>query len=80
MSTFHRYALGVLACLVVLAIFQLAPAQGDAAKGLQKWEYLTTDADSSKAMNEWGKQGWELVCVTKTRSDQPTVAYFKRSK
>jgi len=77
MSTFHRYGLGVLACLIVLAIFQFASAQKDAAKAVQKWEYL---AAGETEMNEYGEQGWELVCVTKTRPDHPAVSYYKRPK
>ena len=79
MSTFHRYVLGVLACLIVLVVFQFAPAQKDAAKSVQKWEY-TTSAPFPQQMNEYGEEGWELVCVSQTRPDHAGQAYFKRPK
>jgi hypothetical protein len=77
MSTFQRFGLGVFAFLIVLAMFRFAPAQKDAAKNVQKWEYLTA---GETEMNDYGEAGWELVCVTRTRSDQPAVAYYKRPK
>jgi hypothetical protein len=84
MSTFYRYGLAVLACIIVLAIFQFAPAQGDAAKAVQKWEYrvLVIETNTTKAkvdLSAYGEEGWELVCVTADKGEQPVV-YLKRPK
>ena len=43
---------------------------------MQKWEYMRKRASADK-MNIYGKQGWELVCVTLADPGSPQ-AYFKR--
>jgi hypothetical protein len=45
---------------------------------MQKYEYLCVSiagngAATTKQLNEYGKEGWELVCVV-----APTWHYFKR--
>ena len=44
------------------------------------WEYLTTPLlihNTAAILNNWGKQGWELVQVV-TGPEGGLVAYFKR--
>ncbi|KDA06136.1 hypothetical protein DC31_13195 [Microbacterium sp. CH12i] len=44
------------------------------------WEYLTTPLlihNTAAILNNWGKQGWELVQVI-TGPEGGLVAYFKR--
>lgn len=44
------------------------------------WEYLTTPLlihNTAAILNNWGKQGWELVQVIQGPEGGP-VAYFKR--
>ena len=44
------------------------------------WEYLTTPLlihNTAAILNNWGKQGWELVQVL-TGPEGGLVAYFKR--
>lgn len=44
------------------------------------WEYLTTPLfvhNTAAILNNWGKQGWELVQVV-TNAEGGLVAYFKR--
>lgn len=44
------------------------------------WEYLTTPLlihNTAAILNNWGKQGWELVQVVPGPEGGP-VAYFKR--
>ena len=44
------------------------------------WEYLTTPLlihNTAQILNNWGKQGWELVQVV-TNAEGGLVAYLKR--
>ncbi|MBV0895513.1 DUF4177 domain-containing protein [Microbacterium sp. NC79] len=44
------------------------------------WEYFTTPLlihNTAAILNNWGKQGWELVQVV-TNAEGGLVAYFKR--
>ena len=45
------------------------------------WEYLTTPLlihNTAAILNNWGKQGWELVQVVPGPDGQGLVAYLKR--
>ena len=45
------------------------------------WEYLTTPLliqNTAAILNNWGKQGWELVQVVPGPNPQNLVAYLKR--
>ena len=45
---------------------------------MQKWEYLTLSGYPDEyELNEYGKQGWELVCIV-TKGSLTGVAYLKR--
>lgn len=47
---------------------------------MTKWEYLTTPLlihNTAAILNNWGKQGWELVQVV-PGPEGGLVAYFKR--
>lgn len=43
---------------------------------MKRWEYLV-ETDPSK-LNEWGKEGWELVSVI--MKEQQVVHYLKRAE
>ncbi len=58
---------------------------------MARWEYLvwyldsTTEAESlTEDLNNYGKQGWELVAVASHGSsnypDRPLAAFFKKQK
>ncbi len=52
------------------------------AKAAQsQWEYtvVTTEAESSDVLAEYGAQGWELVAVVREAGTRATF-YFKRRK
>ncbi len=47
---------------------------------MTQWEYITTPLlvhNTAAILNNWGKQGWELVQVV-TGPEGGLVAYFKR--
>ena len=47
---------------------------------MQRWEYATTPLivhNTAAILNNWGKQGWELVQVVQG-PEGGLVAYFKR--
>lgn len=48
-----------------------------------KWEYLVTvlssdPFDDEREMDDYGREGWELVAVTPAGARRASVAYFKR--
>jgi len=47
----------------------------------QAWEYLvvTTEAESTAVLAEYGSQGWELVAVVREFGTRATF-YFKRRR
>jgi hypothetical protein len=68
----RRPLLWIVAVIVALiAGWELASAQGEKEKAVQKWEYkildggksATPDGDYGNSLNELGKDGWELVGV-----------------
>jgi len=58
----------------------LAPADEGAEPAMTTWEYLTTPLvihNTAAILNNWGKQGWELVQVVQG-PEGGLVAYLKR--
>ena len=50
---------------------------------MTKWEYKTVPIPphiAAEVMNNWGDDGWELVCVFSPPEVGGTIAYFKRQK
>ena len=48
---------------------------------MQTWEYMTTPLlihNTAAILNNWGKQGWELVQVVPGPNPENLVGYFKR--
>lgn len=50
---------------------------------MTKWEYATVPVPphvAAEILNNWGEDGWELVCVFSPPDVGGTVAYFKRPR
>ena len=48
---------------------------------MQKWQYFVTtmtDHVQTDAVNEFGKDGWELVSVVYNQSTYESTLFFKR--
>lgn len=48
---------------------------------MTKWEYATAPVlvhATKQILDNWGADGWELVCITPGPNQQNVVAYFKR--
>ncbi|MGI5126400.1 hypothetical protein ACQEVB_06240 [Pseudonocardia sp. CA-107938] len=62
-----------------LASESSAPRAPGAAR--TKWEYLTAPVlihNTQAILNNFGRDGWELVTVTTGPRDEQLVAWFKR--
>ncbi|MCW2722227.1 hypothetical protein [Pseudonocardia sp.] len=49
--------------------------------GITKWEYLTAPVlihSTQAILNNFGRDGWELVAVTAGATGEQLVAWFKR--
>ena len=78
MSANQRTALlSVAIAFSLICTWQLAGAQGEKVKVVQKWEYLVETNTSAAKRNEFGREGWELVAVT-TGINSTQTCYFKR--
>ena len=61
---------------------QLSAMSSPAAPGTT-WEYLTAPVlihNTQAILNNFGRDGWELVTVTSGTSGEQLVAWFKRPK
>ncbi|GAC1363034.1 MAG: DUF4177 domain-containing protein [Actinomycetota bacterium] len=50
---------------------------------MTKWEYATVPIPphvAAEILNNWGEDGWELVCVFSPPDVGGVVAYFKRPR
>ena len=50
---------------------------------ITRWEYLTAPVlihNTQAILNNFGRDGWELVTVTSGTSGEQLVAWFKRPK
>jgi len=48
---------------------------------MQTWEYVTVPLlvhATKQILDNWGRDGWELVTVVPGQSAEQLVAYFKR--
>lgn len=69
----------VAAVVALIAGWQLASAQGEKEKVVQKWEYKTSqEALRQDSLNALGKDGWELVCIDRYSSGNDPILCFKR--
>jgi hypothetical protein len=49
--------------------------------GLTRWEYLTAPVlihATQQILNNFGREGWELVSVTTGANPEQLIAWFKR--
>jgi hypothetical protein len=49
--------------------------------GITRWEYLTAPVlihNTQAILNNFGREGWELVAVTTGATGEQLVAWFKR--
>jgi hypothetical protein len=47
-------------------------------KQFPKWEYILAVYCAPSNMNEWGKEGWELVQIVPTNSGDYTCIFKRR--
>jgi hypothetical protein len=69
----------VAVVVALIAGWQLASAQGEKEKAVQKWEYKLYYSPEKDGLNALGTEGWELVCVVANGKEQP-YACLKRPK
>jgi hypothetical protein len=56
---------------------------GDGAREVTQWEYLTAPLlihNTKAILDNFGRDGWELVQVTSGMSQEQLVAWFKRPR
>jgi hypothetical protein len=71
---------GVYSLLLSL-VFQGQPVVAQGTANAVKWEYSWTNngkLDNGRAMDELGKQGWEMVAATYDSRNGNSSQYYKR--